>query len=372
MKFLLELLLALVLVALFFLGAGFFLPGHGVVERSIIIERPPVHIFDALNTFARFDSWSGWKSIDPTIVDNVAASPEMGPGAKVSWTGGSKVRGGRYELKGGEVSKSITGQLFVEPDIDGTSKITLEPQTIGVKVTWRYEPTFSGIFQKYRGLYVDSAVGDDLHMSLLRTKAMLESTPYTRDYADLEIAAVDLPEQDVLRLNTTVKVYAGQPFDIKLEQTTAFAKLEAAIKANKLTPTGTKIFRMVRDNRSDLFEVNFDVMMPIVPTTANVTGDAKLDKLPAGKALIGTHTANWWKTKETLEKMWAYGSVRGMDIPESSLMTWEEYSLAPVAPALVPPVVTDTTTAAAPATPAVVEPPATVIKVVQMIGTPAA
>ena len=49
MRFVVDLFLALVLVALFFFGLGFALPSTAHVERSILIERdPPWHLLDEM------------------------------------------------------------------------------------------------------------------------------------------------------------------------------------------------------------------------------------------------------------------------------------------------------------------------------------
>ena len=67
MRHLIEILLAIVATIVVLLLIGLFLPGggHGHVERSIIIERPPSHVFDVLNSFKRFNEWSPWHAIDP-------------------------------------------------------------------------------------------------------------------------------------------------------------------------------------------------------------------------------------------------------------------------------------------------------------------
>ena len=80
MRSIVELLIALALVALFFFGLAYFLPQTGHVERTIVIERPASHVFDMVNSFKRFDQWSPWHKKAPTMRTSVSGA-EQGFGA---------------------------------------------------------------------------------------------------------------------------------------------------------------------------------------------------------------------------------------------------------------------------------------------------
>ena len=182
MRFLVDLFLALVLVALFFFGLGFTLSSTAHVGRSILIERPAIHVYQMVNNLARFPEWGALKSVDPAM--QFQPGPTLtGPGARMDWTSTSpKLGNGYIEIVGGEDLKGVGYRLYLSAQNQGNSRMIIAPQEFGVKATWGFDVDFGGnVLQRYKGLYLDSAVGDMLHLSLLRLKYLLGSTAYARD-----------------------------------------------------------------------------------------------------------------------------------------------------------------------------------------------
>ena len=63
---------------------GFLLPRQVHVERSIVINAPQGQLFDALNSFKRFNEFSPWAALDPNTRYSYEG-PETGVGARMSW-----------------------------------------------------------------------------------------------------------------------------------------------------------------------------------------------------------------------------------------------------------------------------------------------
>ena len=71
-------------------AVGLVLPKTAHVERSIVIEAPPVMVFTVLNGFRQFSRWSPWADIDPNATTTLEG-PEAGVGSKMSWSGNAEV-----------------------------------------------------------------------------------------------------------------------------------------------------------------------------------------------------------------------------------------------------------------------------------------
>jgi hypothetical protein len=82
---LLELLIALVLVAVLAVVVGLVLPSHHHVEHTIETNRPQPVVYDLLNGFKRFKDWTSMRNRDPHIQLNISG-PDSGVGAHVDYT----------------------------------------------------------------------------------------------------------------------------------------------------------------------------------------------------------------------------------------------------------------------------------------------
>ena len=88
----LELLMALVIVAVLAVVVGIAMPGSGHVERSLVIGKDIRQVYDVLNNFRRFIDYAELTGSDPTIKYDLSGKA-YGPGAEISWTGAPKKAG---------------------------------------------------------------------------------------------------------------------------------------------------------------------------------------------------------------------------------------------------------------------------------------
>ena len=113
MRSVIELILAIVATIVVLMLIGLFLPGggQGHVERSIIIERPPSHVFDVLNSFKRFNEWSPYAKLDPNASYSFEG-PVSGQGTMMTWSGDKAVGSGRFEIIESRAGIEKYGQAF--------------------------------------------------------------------------------------------------------------------------------------------------------------------------------------------------------------------------------------------------------------------
>lgn len=321
MRFLVDLFLALLLVALLFFGLGFALPSTAHVERSVLIERPAIHVYEMVNNLGRFKDWSALTALDPEVKFTPSATM-VGPGARLDWNSkDAKVGDGYVEIVGGEELKGVGFRLYLGPEQNGSSRMIIAPQDFGVKATWGFDVDFgSNVLQRYKGLYLDGAVGDTLYLSMLRLKYLLENTAYARDYSDIEIAEKELVASPALQVTATAKCYAEEGADtcvpdVPTEREKAYAQIRAAIEKNKLTVTGAPQFALVS---KEPYTVTFDVLIPVDRNDVNLTAPVRATQTHGGKVVVGTHVGHRDAGEPTWEKLMAYINVHALTAVEGT------------------------------------------------------
>jgi effector-binding domain-containing protein len=307
-----ELLIALFFVALFFLGMAYFLPQAGHVERSIVIERPASQVFDMVNGFKRFDEWSPWHRKDQSM-QTVVSGADHGFGATH--------RAESNDPKIGHVEQRIIESepyrvVKISHNWDrfgnATMSFRFKPVDLGVQTTWAYDIDLGmNPIMRYRGLYMDSAIGEDLQMGLMRLKALLESTPFARDYSDIDVKTVDLQRRDALQTTGSVTVYTtDEVLNLPKAIDETVAKLNEFAQKNKLQVTGRPQVAMLSKDR---YSASYDVYLPVSGLEdVKLPDDIKAGKSFGGKYLAAEHWGRRSLSTVTTEKMQAYMSVRGI------------------------------------------------------------
>ena len=312
MRSIVELLIALALVALFFFGLAYFLPQTGHVERTIVIERPASHVFDMVNSFKRFDQWSPWHKKAPTMRTSVSGA-EQGFGASYQWASTDpKVSSGNQRIIEADPYRLVKIAHEWERFAPATVTFRFKPNDLGVQTTWSYDIDL-GInpVMRYRGIYLDSAIGEDFQMGLMRLKALLESTPYARDYSDLDVEIKTLQARPALSTTGSTIVYSAEEvLDVPQAIDETVAKLnDYAVKA-KANVTGRPIVNMLSRDR---YSASFDIYLPVETTEGlNPPKEIKATQTFAGTFVTASHWGRRNLSKVTQEKLQAYMSVRGL------------------------------------------------------------
>jgi len=312
MRSIVELLIALAFVALFFFGLAYLLPQTGHVERTIVIERPASHVFDMVNSFTRFDQWSPWHKKDREMRTNVSGAEE-GHGATYEWASSQPDVGGGNQ----RIIESDPYQLVkIAQDWDrfgpATVAFRFKPNDLGVETTWSYDIDLgANPIMRYRGIYLDSAIGEDFQMGLMRLKALLESTPYARDYSDLDVEIKDMEALPALRTTGSTTVYSTEDVpDVSKAIDEAVAKLNVYATQAKANVNGRPFVNMLSRDR---YSASFDVYLPVQSTEdLRPPKEIELAETFAGKFVMAPHWGQRILSKVTVEKLQAYLSVRGM------------------------------------------------------------
>jgi len=333
MRSLIELVIALLISVLFFVGLGFLLPSEGRIQRSIEIERPAIQVYDAVNSLRRYAAWAPWTSKDPDAEIQFSEIDE-GIGAQASWMSKDRsVGSGLHAITGGEREKFVDMRINLGAGRDGTGKFVIEPQDVGVKLTMSYVTKFNGLMGRYKGLYLDSEQGDNLNLALASLKAMLENSPYASDYSETAIEVKTLLPGNALQITNTSRGFSTDPLNIPRDRQVAIEKLEKVVADNALVATGPQFMELSRDDIA--YVVTFDVTVPVNRVdNLKLPADVKVVQTAGGKYLVGKHVGNrqgWRVSGQTRDKMLAYLGVRDMrrSPPDSGRKEFVEYLSPP-------------------------------------------
>ena len=151
-------------------------PGKFRIERSIHIDAPAPVVFAQVNDFHRWDAWSPWAKLDPSMTKKIEGPPQ-GVGATYSWTGNDQVGAGRMTILSSQPPDKVDIELeFLRP-WQATNKaiFLLLPEDDGTKVIWAMEGT-NNFMAKAAGLFVDidALIGKDFEKGLADMKKVSE------------------------------------------------------------------------------------------------------------------------------------------------------------------------------------------------------
>jgi hypothetical protein len=167
-------IIGLVTLIVLIVVIGFLLPRQVHVERSIVINAPQAQLFEALNSFKRFNEFSPWAALDPNT-QYTYEGPESGVGAKMSWVSSDPELGsGTNEIVESRAPDFIRTRLnFGGQPAEAT--FTFAPTDSATRVTWGFDGDLGdNPIMRFVGLMFDKWIGGDYEKGLARMKQVME------------------------------------------------------------------------------------------------------------------------------------------------------------------------------------------------------
>lgn len=253
----LELLIAIVIVAVFYVIVGVFLPDQRKVQHAMETNHPIRQVYDTLNGFKRFGEWHPLKLHDPRIVYTLEGE-ERGVGAKLRYQSKDKrIGAGSFEIVESQLDEYIV--MRIENEAYGFNKLArfdLREKGKTVEIKWSYGVEYGwSLPGRYAGMYVTRTVGDDVKAGLANLVGLVATMP-NFDYKMLDIERVDVAPERILYVSSR------SDRNITAVENAMIASLEALRKAiadNRLEATGPA--RLITTSfGSEKYE--FDVAIP--------------------------------------------------------------------------------------------------------------
>ena len=173
MKWVLRLVGASMLIALFLLGIGLLLPEGYRVERSIEIAAPAGRVYAAIASPRQWQRWSAWGRRDPQMEVDYGG-PESGAGAR--WTWRSRSAGsGSIEFVDAEADRRISYLSRSGLGLRSHGQLAIDPAGSSVRLSWSQAGEFgANPAARWFGPFMDRMVGPDFEAGLLNLKAIME------------------------------------------------------------------------------------------------------------------------------------------------------------------------------------------------------
>lgn len=172
---LLYILLALAIIIVGILIVASTKPDTVHYERSTVISAPPERILPHIVDFHKWQPWSPWEKLDPTMKRDYLGAAQ-GIGAKYAWSGNSKAGEGTMEiLEAGNDGVKIDLR-FIRPFKNACiTHFQFTPQGPATTVRWTMDGPnlFMG---KLMGLFIpmDKMIGKDFDSGLAGLKTQAE------------------------------------------------------------------------------------------------------------------------------------------------------------------------------------------------------
>lgn len=204
---LIEILIALAIVAGLFIVVSLVLPSQRNLTEQVETNRKMSIVFDTVNSLRRFGQWNPLVLRDPKAQLKLSG-PDSGKGARLDYTSSNpQVGNGSWEIVDSVENKAV--KYAVENIQRGDNKTMLfgfKPtgrSGRNVEISQSYHVDYGwDILGRYAGLYVSRHVGDDMKLGLQRLSNLLASVPnvdYKQAGTRLEnLRKVELPAEDLL------------------------------------------------------------------------------------------------------------------------------------------------------------------------------
>lgn len=344
MRLMKRLLLVLLLLLVALVALAFFLPDKTHGERSIVIERSPETVFNALNGYRRFNEWSPWAQIDPNAA-YVRSGPDTGIGARLEWKGNREVGEGAQQILMSEPFKRIEASLDFGP-MAAKSTFVLSPEGAGTRVTWMFDSELplrldggvvGHLVGRLMGPWIGESVGKDYERGLASLKTLLESAPQA-DLTGLEVEIGEVTARPTYFISTEAALDTASSNAALLD---ALGEIAAFATLNALTQEGPPR-AVINGHTADKWM--FDVVMPFDRNDAPVVGRLKTGSTHAGKVALFKHLGSHAQLADTHAKAHAWLAINGwkeigrrseiyindpINTAEADLLTIIEVPLAP-------------------------------------------
>lgn len=147
------------------------------VSRSIAIACSPEVAFSQVNNQHRWQAWSPWEKIDPTMTRSFVG-PEEGVGATYVWDGNMEVGTGRSTIVESRPNEVVKFKLEILKPFASTNDVEFNftPDGSNTVVTWTMvgEKNF---IMKAVGLFLscDEVIGGQFTTGLAQLKSVIEN-----------------------------------------------------------------------------------------------------------------------------------------------------------------------------------------------------
>lgn len=149
------------------------------VTRSAIFNASPDKVFEQVNDFHKWDAWSPWAKLDPTMKTTYSGAAS-GVGSSYSWVGNDQVGEGKMVITASHPNEHIAIDLeFIKPfAAKNVTEFMFKPDGDNTNVTWDMTGKNNFMGKGFNlVMNMDKMVGGDFEKGLAQMKTVVESAP---------------------------------------------------------------------------------------------------------------------------------------------------------------------------------------------------
>jgi uncharacterized protein YndB with AHSA1/START domain len=147
------------------------------VVRTATISAPPEAVFAQVNDFHKWETWSPWAKLDPSMKQTYSGPP-AGVGAVYEWSGSGKVGAGRMTITDSRPAELVRIRLEFFRPFKGTNttEFTFKPVGGQTEVTWSMNGDLNFITKGFSlFMSMDKMIGRDFEKGLADMKSVTEA-----------------------------------------------------------------------------------------------------------------------------------------------------------------------------------------------------
>jgi effector-binding domain-containing protein len=305
--------ITLLVLIVFLLFIGIFLPDTRQINQSIVMKAKPEVVFRQVNSLKNWKNWGPFELSDPSM-KSVYSGPETGAGAKHTWTSANKGQGSMLILQS-EPYKFIQSQLEMGSSGKAFDEWTFTQKGDSVEVNWTVKVhSLSYPFGKYFGAFLGSIMQPMQDKGLKKLKEVVESSPIP-----VPMDIVQLEEQPSIIVYDSTLYKNMSEFMQK-----CMTELMVFMKESKIQASGPA-FTMY-ENWDTTTYIKMRIGFP-VPDEVKERGVVSYYLRPGGPALKAVLIGPYEQLNRAHEEIALYFSE--FKLPYSSLPVWEEYVTDP-------------------------------------------
>lgn len=149
------------------------------ITRSASYAASPEKVFEQINDFHKWEAWSPWAKLDPTVKVTHSGSPS-GVGASYAWVGNSDVGEGKMTITQSHPNEHIAIDLdFTAPfAAKNLTEFAIKGEGDKTSVTWSMAGKKNFVMKLFSLFFdMDKAVGADFEKGLAQMKTVVEAAP---------------------------------------------------------------------------------------------------------------------------------------------------------------------------------------------------
>jgi hypothetical protein len=186
-----KILIALAVIIVALILAGFLLPSSTVIRQSVAIGAPAGYVFEEINELKNWPRWSYWNSVDPEMKMEYS-NPSFGTGSSYTWDGPHTGKG-KLTVTAARDEESVTTEVAFSDSGAGVATYALEPGKDGVTLTstFTYDHGLNVLSRWMGVVFIKSEVGKAMEYEANKLKELAEAKPrFSVSIEQVEVPAV--------------------------------------------------------------------------------------------------------------------------------------------------------------------------------------